>query len=85
MIGGVGYIVLNVLNGWYRKEPIGDAENLRSLAIAGGVAGGGFIESPASVPRKKRQKIQDQLCKDDKLSSHLIFPILQPQQFLDLS
>jgi len=56
MIGGVGYIVLNVLNGWYRKEPIGDADNLKSLAIAGGVAGGGFLLNRLQRYREKNGK-----------------------------
>jgi hypothetical protein len=56
MIGGVGYIVLNVLNGWYRKEPIGDADNLKSLAIAGGVAGGGFLLNRLHRYREKNGK-----------------------------
>lgn len=56
MIGGVGYIVLNVLNGWYRKEPVGDADNLKSLAIAGGVAGGGFLLNRLHRYREKNGK-----------------------------
>ena len=56
MIGGVGYIVLNVLNGWYRKEPIGDADNLKSLAFAGGVAGGGFLLNRLHRYREKNGK-----------------------------
>lgn len=43
MIGGIGYGLLNVINGAYLHQPITDPDNLRSLGIAAGVAGGGFI------------------------------------------
>ncbi|MBC6492856.1 hypothetical protein ACFSQD_17120 [Flavihumibacter stibioxidans] len=43
MIGGAGYILLNVVNGIYREEPLDDPENLRSMGIAAGVAAGGFV------------------------------------------
>ncbi|MFT4023107.1 MAG: hypothetical protein QM664_04885 [Flavihumibacter sp.] len=45
MIGGIGYAALNVINGAYLDEPITDSKNIRSLGIALGVAGGGFILS----------------------------------------
>ncbi len=56
MIGGVGYAVLNVINGAYRKESIGDSENVRSLAIAGAVAGGGFLLNRLHRHREKNGK-----------------------------
>jgi hypothetical protein len=43
MIGGVGYALLNVINGAYLKQPINDPANIRSLGIAAGVAGGGYL------------------------------------------
>ena len=43
MIGGAGYALLNVINGAYLNQPITDPDNLRSLGIALGVAGGGYI------------------------------------------
>ncbi|MBC7903118.1 MAG: hypothetical protein H7Y27_06830 [Gemmatimonadaceae bacterium] len=43
MVGGVGYGVLNVVNGKYLKEPILKGDNGKSLAIAAGVAGTGFL------------------------------------------
>jgi hypothetical protein len=43
MIAGGGYALLNVINGAYLDEPIDDPDNLRSLGIAAGVAGFGFI------------------------------------------
>ena len=43
MVGGVGYALLNVINGSYLKESITGKENRKSLAIALGVAGAGFL------------------------------------------
>lgn len=43
MIGGLGYAGLNLINGAYLKQPITDPDNLKSLGIALGVAGGGYI------------------------------------------
>ncbi len=43
MIGGLGYIALNIFNGKYLKQPITDLDNRKSLAIALGVAGAGFL------------------------------------------
>jgi hypothetical protein len=43
MIGGVGYALLNVINGAYLNQPINDPANIRSLGIAAGVAGGGYL------------------------------------------
>ncbi|HEY4150083.1 MAG TPA: hypothetical protein VGM41_14185 [Chitinophagaceae bacterium] len=43
LIGGVGYGLLNVVNGAYLHESITDSKNARSLSIAGGVAVFGFI------------------------------------------
>jgi uncharacterized membrane protein (DUF485 family) len=43
IIGGVGYALLNVINGSYLKESITGEENRKSLAIALGVAGAGFL------------------------------------------
>ncbi len=38
MIGGLGYIALNLINSGYLGESVSDPENLTSLAIAAGVA-----------------------------------------------
>jgi hypothetical protein len=43
MIGGLGYAFLNVVNGAYLHGSITDSKNMRSLGIALGVAGAGFI------------------------------------------
>ncbi len=43
MIGGLGYAGLNLVNGKYLKQPITDAENLKSLGISLGVAGVGYL------------------------------------------
>lgn len=43
IIGGLGYALLNFVNGKYLKEPITTSRNLRSLGIALGVAGGGYL------------------------------------------
>jgi hypothetical protein len=43
MIGGTGYAALNVINGAYLNEPITDSKNLRSLGIALGAAGTGYL------------------------------------------
>jgi hypothetical protein len=45
MIGGTGYAALNVINGAYLNEPITDSRNLRSLGIALGAAGTGYLLS----------------------------------------
>ena len=43
IIGGVGYTVLNVVNGAYLHEPITDSKNLKRLGIAAGAIGTGFL------------------------------------------
>jgi len=43
IIGGVGYILLNVINGAYLHEPMTDSKNLTSLAIAGAAIITGFL------------------------------------------
>ena len=43
MVGGVGYVLLNVINGAYLKQSIVGKENRKSLVIALGVAGTGFL------------------------------------------
>jgi hypothetical protein len=43
MLGGGGYAALNVINGAYLNEPITDSRNVRSLGIALGAAGTGFL------------------------------------------
>jgi hypothetical protein len=43
MIGGLGFAALNLVNGKYLDQPITDAENIKSLGIALGVAGTGYV------------------------------------------
>lgn len=43
MVGGLGYAVLNLVNGKYLNESITVPENRKSLGIAVGVAGAGFL------------------------------------------
>lgn len=43
MYGGAGYIALNILNALYLKQPVTDKENLKSLGIASGAVGVGFL------------------------------------------
>ncbi len=45
MIGGIGYAVLNLVNGKYLKESVTGKENLKSLGISLGVAGAGYLMS----------------------------------------
>lgn len=56
MIGGVGYAVLNVVNGQYLHESITDSKNMTSLGIALGVAAGGFILNRIQHYKNKRWK-----------------------------
>jgi len=56
MIGGLGYAVLNVVNGKYLDESITSDENLKSLGIALGVAGAGFIMNRIYHHNKKNGK-----------------------------
>lgn len=43
MVGGIGYAALNVINGKYLKESITGPKNRKSLGIALGVAGLGYL------------------------------------------
>ena len=43
IIAGLGYALLNLINGKYLNESITSTTNLRSLGIAIGVAGGGYL------------------------------------------
>lgn len=43
IVGGLGYAALNLVNGKYLKESITTEHNLRSLGIALGVAGTGYL------------------------------------------
>ena len=56
MIGGVGYAVLNVVNGQYLHESITDSKNMTSLGIALGVAAGGFVLNRIQHYKNKRWK-----------------------------
>ena len=56
MIGGLGYAVLNVVNGQYLHESITDSKNMTSLGIALGVAAAGFILNRISHHKNKKWK-----------------------------
>jgi len=43
VIGGVGYLLLNLANGAYLKEPVTNDSNLQSLGISLGAAGAGLL------------------------------------------
>jgi hypothetical protein len=43
MIGGAGFLALNILNGTLYNQPITDKRNMRSLGIATGAFGMGFL------------------------------------------
>jgi hypothetical protein len=43
MIGGTGFILLEVVNSIYRKESLSDRKKLLSMGIAAGVAGTGIL------------------------------------------
>lgn len=43
MLGGAGYFAVNVLNGTFFNQPILDKRNLKTLGIAAGVFGVGYL------------------------------------------
>jgi len=43
IIGGIGYTVLNIVNGSYLHESITDSKNLKTLGIAAGAVGTGLL------------------------------------------
>lgn len=53
MIGGIGFIGLELINTAYRKEPLNDSKKLRSLGIAAGVTGAGWLYTFISQKRNK--------------------------------
>lgn len=55
MVGGIGYAILNVINGKYLKESITGEENRKSLAIALGVAGAGFLMNRLHAKKRDRR------------------------------
>lgn len=58
MIGGIGYGLLNVINGAYLHEPITSKENIKSLGIALGAAGVGFALKKITRNARKKQVIE---------------------------
>jgi hypothetical protein len=58
MIGGIGYALLNVVNGSYLNEPITSKDNIKSLGIALGVAGAGFAMKKITKSARKKQLIE---------------------------
>lgn len=57
MVGGLGYIALNLINGAYLHESVDDSKNVTGLAIAGGVAITGFVMNRIYHSRKKHGKL----------------------------
>ncbi len=53
IIGGIGYTVLNVVNGAYLHEPITDSKNLKNLGIAAGAVGTGLLLNYLSRHKRK--------------------------------
>ena len=43
MIGGIGYLILELVNTGYRKESLSDGNKLTGIAIAAGIATAGFV------------------------------------------
>jgi len=58
MIGGIGYALLNVVNGAYLHEPITSKENIKSLGIALGMAGAGFALKKITKNAHRKQYIE---------------------------
>ena len=50
MIGGAGYLLLNLVNGAYLNDPPFGKDNLPGMAAATGVFAGGFIMSKLHKP-----------------------------------
>lgn len=53
MIGGIGFIGLELINTAYRREPLNDSKKLSSLGIAAGVTGAGWLYTFISQKRNK--------------------------------
>jgi hypothetical protein len=53
VIGGVGYIVLELVNTAYRGEALNDGDKLKGFAIAAGVAATGFLWNAISNNRNR--------------------------------
>jgi hypothetical protein len=53
MIGGVGFIALELINTAYRGEKLGDGKKLTSIAIAAGVAVTGYVWNQIANSRDK--------------------------------
>ncbi|MEJ7769070.1 MAG: hypothetical protein WKF89_14730 [Chitinophagaceae bacterium] len=61
IVGGLGYAVLNIINGKYLNESITGPENRKSLGIALGVAGTGFLMNRLykyNNSKKRRYRIE---------------------------
>ena len=53
ILGGSGYIVLELVNTAYRREPLNDRGKLLSLGIAAGVAGTGVLINQLNKGKNK--------------------------------
>lgn len=56
IIGGLGYALLNLVNGKYLKESITSQENIKSLGIALGVAGAGYLINRLHISNNRNGK-----------------------------
>ncbi len=56
IIGGLGYALLNVVNGKYLKQSLTSQENLKSLGIALGTAGFGFLLNRLHISNNRNGK-----------------------------
>ena len=61
ILGGTGFIVLELVNTLYRNESLSDDNKLTALAIAAGIAGAGFLwkhlQNRSNKPGKKYKVI----------------------------
>lgn len=61
LVGGVGYMALNLVNSALRGEPVTDEHNVKNLSIALAAAGGGYFIKRQNAPLRsgagRRSKI----------------------------
>ena len=56
IIGGLGYALLNLVNGKYLKQSLTSSENIKSLGIALGVAGAGYLINRLHISNNRNGK-----------------------------
>jgi hypothetical protein len=54
MIGGIGYTLLNVVNGGFLNESVGSHKNISKIGTAMAVAGGGFVLNRIYVHNQRK-------------------------------